>query len=169
MSILKDFFPGIVDDAGSGVVDWETDVINKPDPDITLDGDVSGSGTMTDLGDTTITVTVADDSHNHIIDNIDGLSDALNAGVSFTFTTTAVSKTLVNMEFCTVTAPGCSISLPPTPSAGWSVRLAIGDFANTIILGNGSTIHDGNNDILVNLKNSSLSIMYTGTTWRIEI
>jgi hypothetical protein len=40
---------------------------------ITLSGDVSGSGT------TSISVTVADDSHNHIIGNVDGLQTALDA------------------------------------------------------------------------------------------
>lgn len=40
---------------------------------VTLSGDVSGSGT------TAITVTVADDSHNHIISNVDGLQTALDA------------------------------------------------------------------------------------------
>ena len=40
---------------------------------ITLSGDASGSGT------TAITVTVADDSHNHIISNVDGLQAALDA------------------------------------------------------------------------------------------
>jgi len=40
---------------------------------ITLSGDVSGSGT------TSINVTVADDSHNHVISNIDGLQTALDA------------------------------------------------------------------------------------------
>jgi len=39
---------------------------------ITLTGDVSGSGT------TSISVTVVDDSHNHIISNVDGLQDALD-------------------------------------------------------------------------------------------
>ncbi|AAG02590.1 gp7 [Roseobacter phage SIO1] len=39
---------------------------------ITLSGDVSGSGT------TSILVTVADDSHNHIIANVDGLQTALD-------------------------------------------------------------------------------------------
>ena len=43
---------------------------------ITLSGDVSGSGT------TAITVTVADDSHNHIISNVDGLQTALDAKLS---------------------------------------------------------------------------------------
>lgn len=49
---------------GSYYLDW-TNVTNKPDPVVTLSGDVSGSATMTDLGSITITVTVADDSHNH--------------------------------------------------------------------------------------------------------
>ena len=39
---------------------------------ITLSGDVSGSGT------TSISVTIADDSHNHVISNIDGLQTALD-------------------------------------------------------------------------------------------
>ena len=40
---------------------------------ITLSGDVSGSGT------TSIAVTIADDSHNHVISNVDGLQVALDA------------------------------------------------------------------------------------------
>lgn len=43
---------------------------------ITLSGDVSGSGT------TSIVVTVADDSHNHIISNVDGLQAALDGKLS---------------------------------------------------------------------------------------
>ncbi len=45
---------------------------------ITLTGDVSGSGT------TSISVTVADDSHNHIIANVDGLQAALDGKLSTT-------------------------------------------------------------------------------------
>jgi microcystin-dependent protein len=45
---------------------------------ITLSGDVSGSGT------TSINVTVADDSHNHIIGNVDGLQAALDGKLSTT-------------------------------------------------------------------------------------
>lgn len=48
---------------------------------ITLSGDASGSGT------TAITVTVADDSHNHIISNVDGLQTALDGKVPQTSTT----------------------------------------------------------------------------------
>ena len=45
---------------------------------IALSGDVSGSATFDGSGNVTITTTVADDSHNHIISNVDGLQDALN-------------------------------------------------------------------------------------------
>lgn len=57
---------------------------------ITLSGDVSGSGT------TSITVTIADDSHNHIISNVDGLQTALDAKAplsSPTFTGTPAAPT----------------------------------------------------------------------------
>jgi len=46
---------------------------NLPDPILTLDGDVSGVATFTDLGNATLTVEVEDDSHNHAIANVDGL------------------------------------------------------------------------------------------------
>jgi hypothetical protein len=59
---------------------------------ITLSGDASGSGT------TSIVVTVADDSHNHVISNVDGLQTALDAKAplaSPTFTGTATFDTNV--------------------------------------------------------------------------
>ena len=50
---------------------------------ITLSGDVTGSGT------TSISVTVLDDSHNHIISNVDGLQGALDLKVPTSRTITA--------------------------------------------------------------------------------
>lgn len=49
---------------------------------IRLTGDVSGSVDFDGSADISITATVADDSHNHIIGNIDGLQDALNNRMS---------------------------------------------------------------------------------------
>lgn len=48
---------------------------------ITLSGDISGSNAVAFDGssDIQIDVTIADDSHNHIISNVDGLQDALDA------------------------------------------------------------------------------------------
>jgi len=45
------------------------------DPTLTLAGDASGSATFTNLGNATLTVTVADDSHNHVVGNIDGIEE----------------------------------------------------------------------------------------------
>jgi hypothetical protein len=68
------------------------DVQNKPDPVITLAGDATGSATLTDLGSATLTVTIADDSHNHTVANVDGLQAALdakqNASTALTTSTT---------------------------------------------------------------------------------
>jgi hypothetical protein len=46
---------------------------------IELSGDVTGSTNFDGSANVTITATVADDSHNHIISNVDGLQSALDA------------------------------------------------------------------------------------------
>ena len=46
---------------------------------IALTGDVTGNVNFNGTSNVSITTTVADDSHNHIISNIDGLQTALNA------------------------------------------------------------------------------------------
>jgi hypothetical protein len=46
---------------------------------IGLSGDVSGSASFNGSANVTITATVADDSHNHVISNVDGLQTALDA------------------------------------------------------------------------------------------
>jgi hypothetical protein len=50
---------------------------NVGDFTLTLDGDVSGSGTVTNLGNATITTTVADNSHNHVSTNITDFEEAV--------------------------------------------------------------------------------------------
>lgn len=45
---------------------------------ISLTGDVSGSASFDGSANVSITATVADDSHNHVISNVDGLQTALN-------------------------------------------------------------------------------------------
>jgi hypothetical protein len=66
---------------GTGIatsVVGDTITINATsDPVITLAGDLSGSVTLTNLGNGTLTATIADDSHNHTTSNVDGLDTAL--------------------------------------------------------------------------------------------
>ena len=56
---------------GDGTLDFAL----TADPVITLSGDVTGSATMSNLGNVTITTTVADDSHNHTTANIDDFTE----------------------------------------------------------------------------------------------
>lgn len=51
---------------------------------ISLTGDVSGSTSFNGSANVSITATVADDSHNHIISNVDGLQTALDGKLSTT-------------------------------------------------------------------------------------
>ena len=67
------------------------------DPTLTLSGDASGSATFTNLGNATLTVTVADDSHNHVISNVDGLQTALDGKLS-TSGTAANSQLLDSLD-----------------------------------------------------------------------
>jgi hypothetical protein len=66
-------------------IDWSK-ILNKPDPTITLSGDLTGSTTLTDLGNATLSASVKDDSHNHIISNVDGLQSALDGKSSTSHT-----------------------------------------------------------------------------------
>lgn len=56
---------------------------------ISLAGDASGSVSFDGSANATITVAVADDSHNHIMANVDGLTTALAAKAATTTTITA--------------------------------------------------------------------------------
>jgi hypothetical protein len=60
---------------------------------ITLTGDVSAGPTSFSGNAVSLSVTVADDSHNHVISNVDGLQDALDAKATWsalTSTNTAI-------------------------------------------------------------------------------
>ncbi len=56
---------------------------------ISLTGDVTGSTSFDGSGNVSITATVADDSHNHIISNVDGLQSALDGKSATSHTHTA--------------------------------------------------------------------------------
>lgn len=64
---------------------------------ISLTGDVTGSTSIDGSGNVSITAVVVDDSHNHVITNVDGLQDALDlkANQATTYTKTEVDSALV--------------------------------------------------------------------------
>lgn len=89
----------------SGYIDWAR-IGGKPDPTITLTGDVTGSGTMTDLGSVTITTAVADNSHNHNWSNITNLPSptiTLSGAVSGSGTMTNLGNVTITT---TLSSPG---------------------------------------------------------------
>jgi hypothetical protein len=49
---------------------------------VTLTGDVTGSAVVSNDGSISMVTTVADDSHNHVISNVDGLQTALDSKLS---------------------------------------------------------------------------------------
>jgi hypothetical protein len=85
-------------------------------------------------------------------------------------TTTAISKTLVNREYCTVTSPGLTITLPASPSTGWEVVISVGNFVNTVIGRNGQNIMGLAEDMAINAQYSTVNLVYIDATrgWRIS-
>ena len=75
---------------------------------IALTGDVTGDVNFDGSANVSITTTVADDSHNHIISNVDGLQDALDskANQSDTYTKTEVDGRIGTLDSTAVKLTG---------------------------------------------------------------
>ena len=108
---------------------------------ITLSGDAAGSVTIDGSENKTLTVTINDDSHNHIISNVDGLQSALDAKASKTEveTATATAKSytdtkvaaLVNSAPETLDTLGeLATALQENEEVTTALNKAIGDKAN---------------------------------------
>lgn len=72
-----------------------TNGLNSKDPVITLTGDVTGTGTMTNLGSVSITTAVANDSHTHAFGNLTGRPTTLAGyGITDSMTSSAVTSAI---------------------------------------------------------------------------
>ena len=85
---------------------------------ISLTGDVSGSTSFDGSGNVSITATVADDSHNHTISNIDGLQTEIDTkaelagSASQAFSASTLTATTVDLgagSGWTITANGTTL------------------------------------------------------------
>lgn len=94
-------------------------------------------------------------------------SSKVSGKVDWSFTTTAIDKTLVAREFCSVTAATKSITLPATPVAQTEVVITVGSFSDTLVLRNGATIRGVADDVTINVPDVTMHFVYDGTTWRI--
>lgn len=66
-------------DGKDTAMDTRVTALEGTDIDITLTGDVTGTGTITNLGDVSFVTTVVDDLHDHTVANVDGLQADLDA------------------------------------------------------------------------------------------
>jgi hypothetical protein len=86
-------------------------------------------------------------------------------------TTTSINKVLQNNEFCTVTASGITLTLPPSPYSGNEVTISVGNFTNTIIATSTSaTIMGLAQNLTMDFPYVSMSLIYSSATndWRIK-
>lgn len=65
---------------------------------VTLTGDVTGTAVFDADGNVSITTTVVDDSHNHVISNIDGLQIALDGKASTALVTTSTNGLMSSVD-----------------------------------------------------------------------
>ncbi len=77
---------------------------------ISLTGDVSGSASFNGTANATITATVADDSHNHVISNVDGLQTALDGKAALAGSSSqSFQASTIDLGDWTITQSGSSL------------------------------------------------------------
>ena len=96
---------------------------------ISLTGDVTGNVSFDGSTNVSITATVADDSHNHIISNVDGLQTALDSKLGASANAVSATKlqtarTIAGVSFdgtADISIPFSGISSKPTTVSGYGL------------------------------------------------
>lgn len=105
---------------------------------IALSGDVSGSASFDGSANVTITATIADDSHNHTISNIDGLQTALDGKAALAgsgsqaFSASTLNATTVVLGNWTVRDIGGVLYF----AAGGVNKMKLDGYGNLTVVGN---------------------------------
>jgi hypothetical protein len=124
---------------------------------ITLSGDVSGSGTVTNLGNVEITTAVADDSHSHTTSTLTGIQEFVEDTASTMITGATHS----------------GISVAYTDNAGAAGTLAFTNtdkgsdqniFKTIAVSGQDSVVADSNTDTLTIAGSTGLTVTTNATT-----
>jgi len=106
---------------------------------ISITGDVSGSTTFDGSGNVSITATIADDSHNHVISDIDGLQTEIDTkaelagSASQAFSASTLNATTVNLADWTITESGAGSLYF---SYGGVVMMRLSSSGNLTVTGN---------------------------------
>jgi len=86
----------------------------------------------------------------------------------FTATTTAINKTLSNLERCLLTANNLTVNLPASPTNGSIVTILTNATAVSSTVGrNGATIMGLSEDMTISIGNTSVTLLYINSDWRI--
>jgi hypothetical protein len=90
-------------------------------------------------------------------------------GTTLTVTTTNISKTITSFERCVVTEPNLTITLPASPAIGDEVSIAVLDFINTSVDGNGKKIMGLTEPLILDIPNVAIGLFFISNTlgWRI--
>ena len=138
-----------------------------------------GSGLINVIPSSTAGINIKND------DNTIGVAGTINFGANldvtpvsagivtvteapYTTTATATGKTLINREYCTVTAAGQTITLPATPNEGDEVGIQVGNFTDTTVARNGSNIMGLAEDFDMDIAYLAVQLVYIDATqgWR---
>lgn len=139
-------------DDTSGKLDF-----NVNDPTITLSGDVTGSATMTDLGNVSITTTVGDDSHNHSSSTITDFTEAAQDAAAAMLTNATHSGVSVSYS-----DSGNTLAISNTGVTGISAGTGIsvsGSTGSVTVTNDGVTSISGTaNEVTVSGSTGSITI-----------
>lgn len=121
---------------------------------ITLGGDASGSVVIDGTANVTLTVDVADDSHNHIISNVDGLQTALDGKLSFanlSVSTSTTTATINNSGGTNATLVSANVSAAGLMTSADKVKLDLLD-GKTIYVANTAPLSPNVGDLWLDIS-----------------
>ena len=140
---------------------------------ISLTGDVTGSVSFDGTGNVSINSTVVDDSHNHVISNIEGLQTALNLkanSASPTFTGTVTGTFSGSLNGKATTAGGLAVATGTNNVANQIVRTDGNGYIQCgYIQSSGGNEHNASNPSYVWGTNGSDNYMRTYNTGYLSV
>ena len=124
---------------------------------IALSGDVSGSASFNGSANITISATVADDSHNHVVSNIDGLQTTLNGKAAL-----ASAQTFTAAQRGTVSGLTSAATITPNFATANNFSVSLG--TNTTIA-NPSNLTAGQSGAIVITYSGAYTVAF-GSYWK---
>jgi hypothetical protein len=74
--------------------------------------------------------------------------------------TSASNVTIEPADYVIITAATRTVTLPADPESGWTARITVGNFSNTIIARNGEDIMGQSEDMTINIPFSTVTLQF---------